>query len=103
MARFLNARNEKEIVFNRGCTESINMVAGGFERGLLKEGDEVLITALEHHANIVPWQMACQQTKAKVKSIPVNKKGEVDMDAYEKLLTDRTKIVSVSHTSHALG
>lgn len=103
MAAFIGAKSEKEIVFSRGCTESINMVAGGFERGLLKEGDEVLITALEHHANIVPWQLACEQTGAKLKVAAINEKGEIDLASYERALTDRVKIVSLSHTSHALG
>jgi cysteine desulfurase/selenocysteine lyase len=103
MASFIGASSEDEIVFSRGCTESINMVAGGFENGLLKEGDEILITALEHHANIVPWQLACEQTKARLKVVPVNDKGEPDMEAYEKALGRKTKIVAVSHTSHALG
>jgi cysteine desulfurase/selenocysteine lyase len=103
MAAFIGAKSEKEIVFSRGCTESNNMVAGGFERGLLKEGDEVLISALEHHANIVPWLMACEQNKATVKVVPINEKGEIDMASYESALSDKVKIVSVSHTSHALG
>jgi len=103
IAAFIGAKSEKEIVFSRGCTESINMIAGAFGRGLLKEGDEVLIAELEHHANIVPWLMACEQSGAKVKAIPINKKGEIDLDAYEKMLSDRTKMVAVSHTSHALG
>lgn len=102
-AKYLNAASEKEIVFTRGCTESINMVAGGFERGLLKNGDEVIITALEHHANIVPWLLACEQTGARLRAIPVNQDGEVDMEIYKKSLSDRTKIVAVSHTSHVLG
>ena len=103
MAAFIGAKSEKEIVFSRGCTESINMVAGGFERGLLKEGDEVLITALEHHANIVPWQLACQQTGAKLVVTAINDKGEVDLAAYETALKGNVKIVAFSHTSHALG
>ncbi|MDB5230388.1 MAG: csdB [Chitinophagaceae bacterium] len=103
VAAFLGAGSEKEIVFSRGCTESINMVAGGFERGLLNTGDEILITALEHHANIVPWQLACQQTGAKLKVVPINGKGEVDMNFFEEALSSKTKIVAVAHTSHALG
>jgi cysteine desulfurase/selenocysteine lyase len=102
-ASFLGAKSEEEIIFSRGCTESINIVAGGFERGLLKNGDSVVITALEHHANIVPWQLACAQTGALLKVVPVNNKGEVDMAAYAAALSEKTKIVSVSHTSHALG
>lgn len=103
VASFIGARSEKEIVFSRGCTESINMVAGGFERGLLKKGDEVLITALEHHANIVPWQLACAQTGAKIRVVPVNEKGEVDLASYKSALSDKTRVVAFSHTSHALG
>jgi cysteine desulfurase / selenocysteine lyase len=103
VASFMGASSEKEIVFSRGCTESINMVAGGFERGLLNESDEVLITALEHHANIVPWQLACQQNKAQLRVVPINEKGEIDLESYESTLSSRTKIVAVSHTSHALG
>lgn len=103
MADFLGAKSDKEIVFSRGCTESINMVAGGFERGLLKEGDEVLITALEHHANIVPWQLACTQSGAKLTVTPINERGEIDLASYETALTSKVKIVAFSHTSHALG
>lgn len=103
MASFINAPNEKTIVFNRGCTEGINMVAGGFERGLLKEGDEILITALEHHANIVPWQMACEQTGASIKAVPITASGEIDLNSYEHALSDETKIVAFSHSSLVLG
>jgi cysteine desulfurase / selenocysteine lyase len=103
MASFINAKNEKEVVFNRGCTEGINMVAGGFERGLLKKGDEILITALEHHANIVPWQMACEQTGAKIKVVPITRSGEIDLNTFEDALTAKTKIVAFSHSSHVLG
>jgi cysteine desulfurase/selenocysteine lyase len=103
MAVFINARSEKEIVFNRGCTEGINMVAGGFERGLLKAGDEILITALEHHANIVPWQMACEQTGAVLKVVPITSSGEIDLNVYETAITDKTKIIAFSHSSHVLG
>ena len=103
MAAFLNARSEKEIVFNRGCTEGINMVAGGFERGLLKAGDEILITALEHHANIVPWQMACEVTGAKIKVAPITASGEIELNSFEDAINDKTKIVAFSHSSHVLG
>jgi cysteine desulfurase / selenocysteine lyase len=102
IADFFGAR-DKEIVFTRGCTEAINLVAGGFARGLLKSGDDVLVTALEHHANIVPWQMACEQSGARLRVIPITSSGEPDMRAYEKMLTRRTKIVAVAHTSHVLG
>lgn len=103
MARFIGAKEASEIVFSRGCTESINMVAGSFMRRFLKAGDEILLTELEHHANIVPWQIACQYTGAKVKVVPVTPTGEVDIADYEKALTERTRIVAVSHSSNALG
>jgi cysteine desulfurase/selenocysteine lyase len=103
MADFIGAKKPEEIIFSRGCTESLNIVAGGFERGLLQQGDEVLITALEHHANIVPWQMACEQTGAKLKVAPVNNKGEIDLDAYQQLLSGKTRIVAITHSSNAIG
>jgi cysteine desulfurase / selenocysteine lyase len=103
MALFINAPSEKCIVFSRGCTENINIVAGGFAKGILKAGDEVLITALEHHANIIPWQMACAQTGAVLRVAPILPSGEIDLKAFERMLTDKTKIVAVSHTSHVLG
>jgi cysteine desulfurase/selenocysteine lyase len=102
IAKFFGA-SDKEIIFTRGCTESINLVAGGFAKGLLKKGDEILISALEHHANIIPWQMACEQTGATLKVIPITPTGEIDMDDYKALLSGKTKIVAVSHTSHVLG
>jgi cysteine desulfurase / selenocysteine lyase len=103
VAKFINAPSEKCIVFTRGCTESINIVAGGFAKGILKPGDEVLITALEHHANIIPWQMACAQTGAILKVAPILPTGEISLPNYESMLTDKTKVVAVSHTSHVLG
>ncbi|MFL5810892.1 MAG: aminotransferase class V-fold PLP-dependent enzyme [Flavisolibacter sp.] len=102
VARFFGA-GDKEIVFTRGCTEGINMVAAGFAKGFLKKGDEILISALEHHANIVPWLMACEHTGAVLKVIPITPAGEIDMDDYNTLLSAKTKMVSVSHTSHVLG
>jgi cysteine desulfurase / selenocysteine lyase len=105
LARFIGAATEKSIVFTRGCTESINIVAGGFAKGILKKGDEVLISALEHHANIIPWQMACVQSGAILKVIPITitPTGQVDLKAYEQLLSERTKVVAISHSSHVLG
>src|SRR5215212_2802164 len=103
IADFIGATSEKQIVFTRGCTESINIVAGGFAKGLLKKGDEVMITALEHHANIIPWQMACAQSGAILKVVPLISTGEIDLKAYASLLSERTKIVAVSHSSHVLG
>jgi cysteine desulfurase/selenocysteine lyase len=103
ISEFIGAPSEKNIVFTRGCTESINIVAGGFAKELLKKGDEVLITALEHHANIIPWQMACAQSGAVLKIVPLIATGQIDFKAYEKMLTDRTKVVAISHSSHVLG
>jgi cysteine desulfurase/selenocysteine lyase len=99
----LNASETAEIIFCRGATEAINLVAQTFGRANLKEGDEVVISALEHHSNIVPWQMVCQQTGAKLKVIPMNDRGELALEDYERLLSDRTKLVSVIHVSNALG
>jgi cysteine desulfurase/selenocysteine lyase len=101
--RFVNARSEKEIVFTRGTTEGINLVAYSWGRKNVHEGDEVLISAIEHHSNIVPWQMLCEERRATLKIIPVNEAGELDIDAYAKLLNDRTRIVAVGHASNALG
>jgi cysteine desulfurase/selenocysteine lyase len=103
ISEFIGAPSEKNIVFTRGCTESINIVASGFAKELLKKGDEVLITALEHHANIIPWQMACAQSGAVLKIVPLIATGQIDFKAYEKMLTDRTKVVAISHSSHVLG
>lgn len=103
VAAFIGASSEKNIVFTRGCTESINIVAGGFAKGILKKGDEILITSLEHHANIVPWQMACELSGAILKVVPLIDTGEVDIKAYKQMLTDKTKIVAMVHASHVLG
>ncbi|HXR96524.1 MAG TPA: cysteine desulfurase [Terriglobales bacterium] len=100
--KFLNAASEREIVFVRGTTEAINLVAQSF-RSLLAAGDEVLITGLEHHSNIVPWQLACEATGAKLKVAPLNERGEVDLDAYRRLLNPRTRITAFAHISNALG
>ncbi len=101
--RFLNAASTEEIILVKGTTDGINLVASSFGRKYLREGDEVVISAMEHHSNIVPWQLACEQSGATLKVIPVNDKGELLMDEYEKLLTDRTKIVALVHVSNALG
>lgn len=101
--RFINAKRTKEIIFTRGTTESINLVASCLSRSILKKGDEIIVSAIEHHSNIVPWQMACEQTGAKLKVIPVLDSGELDMAAYEDLLNNKTAIVAVNHISNALG
>jgi cysteine desulfurase / selenocysteine lyase len=103
VANFIGAPSEKNIVFTRGCTESLNIVSGGFARGILKKGDEVVITSLEHHANIVPWQMACELSGAILKIVPLIGTGEVDIKAYKSMLSDKTKIVAMVHASHVLG
>jgi cysteine desulfurase/selenocysteine lyase len=103
VARFLGAASPKEIVFTRGTTEAINLVAAGFSRAFLTPGDEILITGLEHHSNIVPWQLACERTGAKLVVVPITDEGDVPADDFEKRLTPRTKLAAVSHVSNALG
>jgi len=100
---FLGAREDREIVFVRGATEAINLVMHGYGRAFLGEGDEIIISALEHHSNIVPWQMLCQEKGATLRVIPMNDAGELLLDAYEKLFTARTKFVALAHVSNALG
>ncbi len=101
--RFLNAKEEREIIFVKGATEGINLVMHGYGRLFLKEGDEILISALEHHANIVPWQMLCKEKGCKLRVVPMNDAGELLIDEYERLLTERTKFVALTHVSNALG
>jgi cysteine desulfurase/selenocysteine lyase len=101
--RFINAREAKECIFVRGATEGINLVMHGYGRKFVKEGDEVIISAMEHHANIVPWQMLCEEKGARLRVIPMNDAGELVLDEYDALLNERTKIVAVTHISNALG
>ncbi len=101
--RFLNASSEREIVFVRGTTEGINLVASTYGRANVGEGDEILITHMEHHSNIVPWQMLCEEKKANLKVVPIDDRGDMDMDAFSRLLGSRTRIVSLPHVSNALG
>lgn len=101
--RFLKAKSPREIVFVRGTTEAINLVAQSFGRSVLGPGDEVIVTTLEHHANIVPWQMVCRQTGAVLRAVPITDTGEVDIGAYAGMLGPRTKIVGLSHVSNVLG
>ncbi|MEE9575055.1 MAG: cysteine desulfurase [Gammaproteobacteria bacterium] len=100
---FINASSEKEIIFVRGATEGINLIAQSYGRTNLKPGDEIIISTMEHHSNIVPWQLLCEQTGAVLKIIPINDDGELIMEEFEKLLGPKTKIVSVVHISNALG
>jgi cysteine desulfurase/selenocysteine lyase len=103
LVRFINARSRSEIIFVRGTTEAINLVAQSYARPTLQPGDEVLITHLEHHANIVPWQMVCEQTGAKLIVAPMDTQGEVHLDAVVALMNPRTKILACAHVSNALG
>jgi len=103
MARFLNAPSKDCIVFTRGTTEAINLVAYSWGWANLKEGDEILLTEMEHHSNIVPWQLIAQRTGAKIKVVPITDDGLLDMDAFERLLTERVKLVAVTHVSNVLG
>jgi len=100
---FINAASDKEIIFVRGATEAINLVAQTYGKANIKAGDEILITAMEHHSNIVPWQMLCEQTGAVLKVAPINRQGELIYSEFEQLLSDKTKLVSVVHMSNALG
>jgi cysteine desulfurase / selenocysteine lyase len=103
VARLIGAPSTKEIIFLRGATEAINLVAQTWGRVNVSKGDEILITALEHHANIVPWQMLCEEKKAKLVVAPINDLGEVELDAFVKLLSEKTKVVAFAHVSNALG
>ncbi|MFI3221741.1 MAG: aminotransferase class V-fold PLP-dependent enzyme, partial [Methylococcaceae bacterium] len=100
---FINARSDKEIIFVKGATEAINLVAQTYGKANIHSGDEIIITAMEHHSNIVPWQMLCEQTGAILKVAPINLQGELIYAEFENLLNDKTKLVSVVHMSNALG
>ncbi len=101
--QFINASSREEIIFTRGTTEGINLVAYTWGRQNIKPGDEIIISTMEHHSNIVPWQVLCEEKKAVLKVIPINDDGELLMDEYEKLLNGKTKLVSIVHVSNALG
>ena len=101
--RFINAPDTREVIFTKGCTEAINLVASSWGRSNLRPGDEVLVTWMEHHSNIVPWQLVCEQTGATLKVCPITDRGELDLDAFDRLLTPRTKLVSMIHVSNSLG
>src|SRR5512144_1237659 len=100
---FLNAASSREIIFTRGTTEAINLVASSFGNTQVGPGDEVVITAMEHHSNIVPWQMLCERRQATLRVVPIDDAGELIIEEYERLLTERTKLVAVVHVSNALG
>lgn len=101
--RFIHASSEREIIFTRGTTESINLVAYAFGEAFVGEGDEIIVTEMEHHADIVPWQMLCERKKALLKVVPFDDKGELQLDVYEKLLNERVKLVGVAYVSNVLG
>jgi cysteine desulfurase/selenocysteine lyase len=101
--RLINANHSHEIIFTRGTTESINLVAYSFGKAFIKPGDEIIISEMEHHSNIVPWQILCEDTQAILRVIPINDRGELILEAYANLLNDRTKMVAITHISNALG
>jgi cysteine desulfurase/selenocysteine lyase len=101
--RFINARSTSEIIFTRGTTESMNLVASSFTEAFMHEGDEVIISEMEHHSNIVPWQLMAAKRSIAIRIIPVNDNGELDIEAYRQLFTERTRLVSVTHVSNVLG
>lgn len=101
--QFLNAKKSEEIIFTRGTTESINMVAYSFGKAFISPGDEIIISQMEHHSNIVPWQMVAEERQAILKIIPINERGELILEEYESLLSERTRIVAITHISNALG
>ena len=103
LADFINARDWREVIFTRGTTESVNLVAQSFLRPKLAPGDEILVTQMEHHSNIVPWQILCEQTGASLKVIPINQRGEIEIDVLEAMLSERVKLLGVVHISNALG
>lgn len=101
--RFINAKEAKECIFVRGCTEGVNLVAYSYGRKFINEGDEIILSQMEHHANIIPWQVLAEEKGARIRVIPMNERGELIIEEYENLLNERTKIVSVSHVSNSLG
>jgi len=103
LARFINAREEREVIFTSGTTEAINLAMHGYGRKFIGAGDEIILTTLEHHANIVPWQMLAEEKGAKLRVVPINDAGELLIDEYEALFTTRTRLVGVAHVSNALG
>ena len=103
IAEFIKADNRKEIIFVRGATEAINLVAHSYVKPILEEGDQIIISQMEHHANIVPWQIICEERKAELRIIPMNSKGELLLSEFKKLINEKTKFVSINHVSNTLG
>jgi cysteine desulfurase/selenocysteine lyase len=103
VAAFINAEHREEIIFVRGATEAINLVASSYVKPILKEGDQIIISQMEHHANIVPWQIICEQKKAELKIIPMNEKGELLIEEIEGMISEKTKFISINHVSNSLG
>jgi cysteine desulfurase / selenocysteine lyase len=101
--RFMNAEAATEIIFTRGTTEAINLVAFSFGEAFCQEGDEIIVSVMEHHSNIVPWQLLCERKRMTLKVVPMNANGELDMEAYQRLLTERVKLVAIAHVSNVLG
>lgn len=101
--RFINAKEAAECIFVRGCTEGVNLVASSYGRKFINEGDEILVSQMEHHSNIIPWQMIAEQRGARVRMIPINERGEIIIEEYENLLNERTRVVAVAHVSNSLG
>ncbi len=103
VAEFINAQDRKEIIFVRGATEAINLVAHSYVKPILNEGDQIVISQMEHHANIVPWQIICEEKKAELRIIPINDNGELILSEFEKLINEKTRFVSINHVSNTLG
>ena len=103
IANFIGASSSKEIIFVRGATEAINLIANSYVKPLLKKDDEIIISQMEHHANIVPWQMICEERKAKLKIIPINKNGELKLKKFNEIINKKTKFISINHVSNSLG
>jgi cysteine desulfurase/selenocysteine lyase len=103
IASFINAPVKEEVIFTKGTTESINLVAASYGRKALGKDDEVLVTAMEHHSNLVPWQMLCYEKNAKLKVVPFNDKGEIEISTFRKMISDKTRIIAIAHVSNALG
>lgn len=101
--KFINAQHDHEVIFTKGTTDAINLVASSFGKKFLSQGDEIIISTMEHHSNIVPWQIICEENGAKLKVVPINDKGELLLDEFEKLLSNKTKLVAVTHVSNTLG